>query len=232
MSVFAMAAVWRESKHAGTDLLMLLAIADYADDQGRAYPSVSTLAKKCRMQDRNAKYLLARLRDSGELRAEINAGPHGSNAYRIVLPSLQGVQNLAPPPVQSAAPRGAKPCTQPVQSAAPKPSLNQTPNTRTAKPRAEKLEMTVDQLVADGLTEQTAREYLALRREKRCRLTPRAWADVKAHLAKAGMEPEPGVVHMLGRGWAGFNSAWSNAGGTPRPASRALHDNDIFAGAM
>ena len=48
MSVRMIAAVWDRSAHAGNALLMLLAIADFADDEGRAFPSVSTLAKKCR----------------------------------------------------------------------------------------------------------------------------------------------------------------------------------------
>jgi len=37
MSVRTMARVWEQSQHAGTNLLMLLAIADFADDDGQAY---------------------------------------------------------------------------------------------------------------------------------------------------------------------------------------------------
>ena len=40
MSVRTMARVWEFSSHAGTDLLMLLALADFADDDGNAYPAV------------------------------------------------------------------------------------------------------------------------------------------------------------------------------------------------
>ena len=36
MSVRTMAKVWESSRHAGSDLLMLLAIADFADDDGNA----------------------------------------------------------------------------------------------------------------------------------------------------------------------------------------------------
>lgn len=50
MSVRTMAKVWELSANRGNDLLMLLAIADFADDDGNAYPSVQTLAHKCRMQ--------------------------------------------------------------------------------------------------------------------------------------------------------------------------------------
>jgi hypothetical protein len=85
MSVRTMARVWDCSRHGGTELLMLLAIADFADDEGRAYPSVGTLADKCRMSPRNANMLLARLRESGELEISIGTGPRGTNSYRIRL---------------------------------------------------------------------------------------------------------------------------------------------------
>ena len=74
-----MARVWEFSSHAGTDLLMLLAIADFADDDGNAYPAVPTLAAKCRMKPRNCRYLLRSLEASGELSVVTNAGPNGAN---------------------------------------------------------------------------------------------------------------------------------------------------------
>lgn len=109
MSVRTMAAVWERSQHSGTHLLMLLAIADFADDDGRAYPSVPTLARKCRMKERNAQYILAELVETGELATQRGKGPRGSNVYRIKLASL-GVQPSAPvqtfAPLQETAPKG------------------------------------------------------------------------------------------------------------------------------
>ena len=77
MSVRTMARVWALSKQSGTGLLMLLAIADFADDDGNAYPSVGTLAAKCRMSDRNANHILAALQAAGELEVRHNEGPLG-----------------------------------------------------------------------------------------------------------------------------------------------------------
>ncbi len=67
---------------------MLLAIADFADDDGRAYPAVAKLAKKCRTTPRHANRLLAALRDSGELEIRLNAGEFGQNRYRILFAGL------------------------------------------------------------------------------------------------------------------------------------------------
>ena len=96
MSVRTMARVWEYSSHKGNDLLMLLAIADFADDEGKAYPSVNTLAKKCRMQARGANKVLATLRASGELDIRQNEGPKGTNLYRVVLDAYP-LSNRTPP---------------------------------------------------------------------------------------------------------------------------------------
>lgn len=127
MSVRTMAKVWELSRHGGTNLLMLLAIADFADDNGNAYPAVQTLAEKCRMKPRNAQVILGALRQSGELEVRPNEGPKGTNLYRITLAS-QGVQHSAPlqrnAPLHSSALGGAKECAKGVQHSAPEPSVN------------------------------------------------------------------------------------------------------------
>jgi hypothetical protein len=116
MSVRTMARVWEHSQQTGTHLLMMLAIADFADDDGRAYPSVNTLAKKCRMKPRNANVILAALRASGELKVMANQGPKAVNVYRIKL-NAEGVQSLAGVQeragVQSLAATPAKACPDP-----------------------------------------------------------------------------------------------------------------------
>ena len=83
MSVRCIGRVFEESGRVGTELLMLLALADHANDDGTCYPSVDGLAEKCRVSARHANRLLAALRDSGEISITINAGPKGKNLYRL-----------------------------------------------------------------------------------------------------------------------------------------------------
>ena len=52
MSVRISGAVWKHSRLSGSELLLLLALADFADDGGFCYPSVSTLAGYMRMSVR------------------------------------------------------------------------------------------------------------------------------------------------------------------------------------
>ena len=127
MSVRTMARVWEKSRQSGSHLLMLLAIADFSDDDGNAYPAVQTLAQKCRMKPRNANVILAALRASGELEVRQNEGPRGTNLYRIVpdaqpLQGITGVQGNAG--LQRLAPTPAKACSKPLQGIADEPSVN------------------------------------------------------------------------------------------------------------
>lgn len=94
-----MAHVWKHSRQKGSTLLLLLAIADHAHDDGEgAYPSVATLAKKVRMSERNVQYLIKRLEASGELGVLHGQGPQGCNLFSVkmsarVQSSAKGVQS-------------------------------------------------------------------------------------------------------------------------------------------
>jgi hypothetical protein len=67
---------------------MLLAIADYAKDDGTgAWPSLATLARKTRMGRRNAIEVIKKLEGAGELIVHDSAGPKGCNLYDIICPS-------------------------------------------------------------------------------------------------------------------------------------------------
>lgn len=145
MSVRIWATVWTSSRHSGSELLMLLALADFADDEGLAYPSIATLARKCRMSTRNVNLILAQLRKGGELEVRQNAGPNGANVYRIRMPAP--LKNSSPPPPEelftpeegftlkpaSSPPEAGFPI--PLKPASPKPSVNrQQPSDMANKP--------------------------------------------------------------------------------------------------
>jgi hypothetical protein len=88
MSFEASQAVWNRSARRGTELLVLLAIADYVNEQkGVAWPGVPKLAKKARMSERQVQRAIRALERSGELNVFRNAGPKGTNLYQICLPA-------------------------------------------------------------------------------------------------------------------------------------------------
>ena len=85
MSVKVMSRVWDESKMASTELLLLLALADHANDYGTCYPGIEHLAHKTRKSERQVKRLLVKLEAAGELFIpHRNGGRETANRYFIV----------------------------------------------------------------------------------------------------------------------------------------------------
>ncbi|MGH3993304.1 MAG: helix-turn-helix domain-containing protein, partial [Pseudonocardiaceae bacterium] len=81
MSLKAMTWVWDHSPAAGTELLVLLAIADNADDTGaNAYPSTDTLARKTRLDTRTVQRVIRRLEKDGHVVVD-RGGGRAANRY-------------------------------------------------------------------------------------------------------------------------------------------------------
>lgn len=127
MSIRATTVVWAESRQKGSALLVLLALADYAHDDGRyAFPSVATLAHKARMSERQTKRLLAQLRASGEL-APMGEHESGAVVYQILLPGMGG-DKMTPPRRRRVSPASLGSVTGDtpgVNGVSPDPSVNQ-----------------------------------------------------------------------------------------------------------
>jgi Helix-turn-helix domain len=85
MSIHVLNYVWRYSPSHGGNLLVLLAIADHADDDGYAYPSLNHLAFKARMTERGVQKCLKQLIKTNELKISYNAGPHGRNMFHVLM---------------------------------------------------------------------------------------------------------------------------------------------------
>jgi hypothetical protein len=131
MSVRVISEVLDKSIHAASELLMLVVLADYSDDQGNSYPGVASLARKCRMSSRNTNYILNALQASGELKVLKNQGPKGTNRYRIMLANLGTHHPLKPTsplkrtsPLKPTSPTPEAGFPKPLKPTSPEPSLN------------------------------------------------------------------------------------------------------------
>ena len=85
MSIIWSGMVWHNSQQTGSGLLVLLAIADHANDDGICWPSVARLARKARVSERQCQRLISQLVDAGELAVERGGhGPKSTTVYRIL----------------------------------------------------------------------------------------------------------------------------------------------------
>lgn len=88
-----MTLVWSRAPYNGSTLLILLALADWANDEGVAWPAMDRLAKKARIDKRSARRVIRRLEKEGILVIEEGGGRSKQNRYFI---QLKRVANCPP----------------------------------------------------------------------------------------------------------------------------------------
>lgn len=93
-----MAIVWEDAMDVeGTELLVLLSIADHADDKGVAWPSVARLGARARRAESTVQQALTNLEKRGWLEREFRHG--NTTKYRLLRPRSQQVSPSEVPPV-------------------------------------------------------------------------------------------------------------------------------------
>lgn len=79
-----MTLVWdRAVRYSGGELLCLLALADWAGEDGICWPSVPRIAEKCRLSDRQVQRVLAGLEQDGAISIERGGGRGRPTHYRV-----------------------------------------------------------------------------------------------------------------------------------------------------
>jgi hypothetical protein len=130
MSVAATTWVWGDSKAQGADLLVLLALADYADEHGNCYASWAKLQSKTRLSRSTVIRSLRRLQESEQLE-EMKKGFRrtAGDGVQATVWRITGIGVSATPvsgrQVSERHPSGV--------SATPKRCLSDTPTIRTYK---------------------------------------------------------------------------------------------------
>lgn len=76
--------VWARSESRNGARLVMLALADRADDNGFCWPSIEDLAERTRLSPRAVQKGIATLVKDGELKVENGGGRHRSNRYQII----------------------------------------------------------------------------------------------------------------------------------------------------
>ncbi|MCA1977631.1 MAG: helix-turn-helix domain-containing protein [Thiobacillus sp.] len=119
MSIRVMTKVW-DCPHVGggSELLALLALADWSDDEGRCWPSMESIARKIRLSEKQARRIVHALIDAGliEVIGNHQGGRRGrdgdgfSRQYRIVIERLS---TLPAPPAGVLLPSHGCPSTLP-----------------------------------------------------------------------------------------------------------------------
>lgn len=111
MSIEVSSFVWKFSKQSGSRLLLLVALADYTNAEGYAWPSVRSLCQRTRMKERYVQTMLRDLADDGEIQIIERKGH--SNMFRVLFSDSSEGCTIAHP-------RGAPGCGGGVHPNAPR----------------------------------------------------------------------------------------------------------------
>ena len=85
MSIRVMTSVWDDLRtQAHSELLVLLALADWANDDGYCWPTISALASNARLSERAVQQILGRLTTTGRIRRIQGGGRGRANRYQVV----------------------------------------------------------------------------------------------------------------------------------------------------
>ncbi len=101
---------------------------------------------------------------------------------------------------------------------APKPSSD-----------ADSPDLTVKDLIAEGIDSEVAKDWLRVRKDKKARLTRTAWDAVKREACIAGLTPAQAVKISAENTWQGFKASWL----TDKRSNGRSSSGDIYeAGAL
>lgn len=209
MSVKVMTAVFDRYPNGGGEMLLALALADHASDDGsRVFPSVKALSDKTRQSERTVQYQLRRMEESGWLIlvGTGNGGRSMAREYRISLDWIKGA-DIAP--IQKGAIDDIKGATDDTKGCNPRQERVQTiapanNHHGIIKEPSEKKSAYAPPLPADLLA-----DFLVVRKAKKAGpLTKTAVAGICREAEKAGISLVDAVTACCEYGWQGFNAGW------------------------
>ena len=197
-----------------TRKLVLIKLADQANDKGECYPSYSTIAKAAECSKRSAMTHVEQLEKDGFLiiqRRKVKDNQNLSNVYILTLDKAQqpsensalgsetvalgGSENISPKPVNN--------------NQSMNQSMNQEGVTRKTRTTKSLHADDLNALLNLGVEKQLAQDWLQTRKDKRAgSLTPTVVAGLQREAAKAGLTVPQAVQVAAERSWGRFMASY------------------------
>ncbi|WP_196251995.1 helix-turn-helix domain-containing protein [Haemophilus influenzae] len=171
--------------------LVLLKLADNANDDGICFPSYQYIADKCEMTRRSAISHIEYLIKMGLVSKKERKNKDGSISNLYFLHLEQGSENFA---------LGGSENISPITSHSLEP-VNE-PKKITQKSESEIL------LERFGITGQLAKDFIAHRKTKRGAISETQLSRLQKQADKAGISICEAVEICIERNWQGFNASW------------------------
>ena len=224
----------------GSRLLLLLFLANYANDDGVCWPSKSKILEKTGLNERTFRGALAELQEFGAVTVEHVRGkgikyvvalvteqiqplPEHPHCKNTVTAEIQGLQkyrdckNTVTPTVkiQSKPINNLSiPYQEPINSNSSDESV--VPNTQVNPPRRRSSKPSIQK--PEGVKQSVWEEWMKLKTARSRALNQHMVDGIVREASKAGMTTEEAMVCQLENGWQGFKAEWVNNKQNSRPA--------------
>lgn len=186
--------------------LVLLKLADNANDEGVCFPSYQYIADHCEISKRSAITHIEKLIEMGLVSKKARKNKDGSSSNLYYLHLDKGSENISPPPVKSFHHPSENISPPPSEMVSPitNHSINQSINQKNKQKKSTELDL----LAEFGITGQQAEDFVTLRKAKKAPITKTALNILQKQADLAKLPLREVVDIMIERNWQGFNASW------------------------
>jgi hypothetical protein len=226
MSIKIMSMIWDRGPENQSERFVLLALADYANDEGECWPSIGGVARKTCLTDRGVRKIIRRLKDTGWLEIEEGGGRKNCNLYRIktlnhVQPERSSPLNMVP---ENPEPRSLNPEH---GSAEPSRTIKEPSSYNSARE--------IVDVLCQWASEDAVRSFIAYRRKQKGKaLTLTAAKRLASNLKEIfnnGGNTDDALGLAEERGWQSIKPEWYfNATSNSRSTRTGGGHNALMAG--
>lgn len=190
------------------DRLVMLALADRADDNGTCYPSIQDICDRTGMGERGVQNVVKRLVSAGHLTVTWGGGRHQRNTYHLTVnPAPDAEYHPKPRTGNTAQDAGY------VEQNPARHSENPAPHSRNPAPDAGEPSRTIKEpsevigaraALCEVVSQETADAFIAHRKAKRSKLTPHAASLIAAKLrGLSSADATACIEESIANGWTG-----------------------------
>lgn len=229
MSLRIMSQVWGLTLGNSAKKLVLLALADNANDEGECYPSLATIARKTDLDERTVRRAIRVLQEEGHLQTRARSGR--STVFRLtvtpdnnVTPDKNAVgTNLSPHPGLSVPPPRTL-CPPTLDSVPPITSKEPIKEPSRNQKKAADAALLADARALSGLDVEAFDRYLAYRQAGGKPIKPPSLEWCARKLAKFGADQAAVVQQSIEESWSGLFAVRRD-----KPAQRAAPKSPYVA---
>ena len=222
MSIKIMTRVWDNGPDNQGELLVLLALADFADDAGNCWPSLATIAAKARIQERSARRIVRRLENAGYLKTVVGGGRHGCNQYRVN-PDPKSPRTESPPDPDA-------PKTRTLTTQNPDPSVPRTVIEPSIEPSKSNSARDILDVLCQWTSEEAARSFVAYRRKQKGKAlsltASKRLASQLEEIARRGGDVDDALGMAEERGWQSLQADWYFNAKQPKGTTNGKRDGE------